>query len=201
MITIFVVVKDGKTVNLKNNRLIFDFDKEPHGFTNTDKAGLLADGVYNILAIDLCMQHDDNDAGRWILTSDEQYAMQYGWPTRMVYYYWKDERVWRDKPHPSVELANPLFQPDLSEGRHGAAFANKLPIPTPSIKDAYNNLIKDGDWLNVQQDIICQVKAIGDVLYFAPYQKIERLDSYFRQDYFKVVSDIDLTPVTDSLEV
>jgi len=98
-----VVVKDGKTVNLKDNRLIFDGDlisHKPGG--EADKP--LADGLYDILGVDFCMQHDDNDRKKWILTNDPQDAIRSGWPRRMVYYYWKDINGWRDKPHPSVKL-------------------------------------------------------------------------------------------------
>lgn len=53
------------------------------------------------------------------------------------------------------------------------------------VKDAYGDTVKGGDYLNVQNNIICQVKEISGELYFAPYGKVERVVDYFRQDYFK----------------
>jgi hypothetical protein len=77
----------------------------------------------------------------------------------------------------------------LSVGEITDKFYKKYPAFDKSsigdITDAFGDVVNDGDFLNVQDGQICQVKEIGNELYFAPYGKIELVRSYFRQDYFK----------------
>lgn len=83
------------------------------------------------------------------------------------------------------ELNNPENK-HSSVGEITERFYKKYPqFDNSSVKDALGETINDGDFLNVQNGKICQVKQIGNELYFAPYKKVELVRDYFRQDYIK----------------
>jgi hypothetical protein len=82
-----VLVKDGKTTNLKYNRWAVNGDLE--GVERSKSTPLLPDGEYPATAFEPVMQIDDS-RGVWIMAPDEQYALAHGWPTRNTYYYFTE---------------------------------------------------------------------------------------------------------------
>jgi hypothetical protein len=101
-----------------------------------------------------------------------------------------------DDVFPVFDLSKNIFDKlsSLSEPveSHSYRYAGKEPKETPQIKcyDKYNQLLKEGDYVDVQKDGVHQIyKKDDNQLYFAPYGEEDRVSAYFSNDIAKCDKD------------